>query len=150
MTPSLMRVGHIFTSSDTAWMIHALQPVAFLMIENVNILMEEDFMVAPKADGQHVLLLCEENSFDLYLIHPGSPLPTTLDGRYVGPRDKSTGFVLKAEFVRVGMNTSFILAFDALAMEADIELDGKTFKAWDCLSLGDNVPTLEIRHELLT
>jgi hypothetical protein len=41
-------------------LIKAVQTVAFLTNENANILNEE-----PKADGQRVLLLCEQSSFDI-------------------------------------------------------------------------------------
>jgi SAM-dependent methyltransferase len=128
-------------------MIAAVPPVAFLTKFNVKTLKEQEYMVAPKADGQRVLLLCEQSSFDLYLIHPPSKIPTRLNGRYVGPKQKSTGFLIDAEVVKVGMNTSWILAFDILSMEADIELDGKKFKAW---LRRDSAPSLQVRHELLT
>jgi hypothetical protein len=142
-----MNNGNTFKSCDNAWMLAALQPVVFLTKENVSILEEHEYMVAPKADGQRALLLCEQNTFDVYLIHPHQA-PARLTGRYVGPRQKSTGFLIDAEVVKIGINTSWILAFDILSMEADITLDGKTYNAWD-LHLRDRVPALEKRHELL-
>jgi hypothetical protein len=142
-----MNNGNTFKSYDNAWMLAALQPVAFLTKENVSILEKHEYMVTPKADGQRALLLCEQNTFDVYLIHPHQP-PSRLIGRYVGPRQKSAGFLIDAEVVKIGMNTSWILAFDILSMEADISLDGKTYNAWD-LDHEDNVPPLEKRHELL-
>ena len=64
-------------------LIKAVQTVAFLTNENANILNE-----GPKADGQRVLLLCEQSSFDI--VSPPSKIPTQLNGKYVGPKDMST------------------------------------------------------------
>ena len=77
------RRGNTFAITDLEWMLSALQPVYFLTMENVRILKEHEYMVAPKADGQRALLLCEQR--DVYLINPSPLSHSQLHGRYVGP-----------------------------------------------------------------
>ncbi|CAB9506434.1 mRNA cap guanine-N7 methyltransferase [Seminavis robusta] len=143
------RIGDSFRSSDTDWMKQLVTPVSFLTRENVEWLETLDYVVSPKADGQRMLLLCEQQTFELYLVHPSSSLPPIkLNGKYFGPRLKSAGFLLDAEVVEVG-TSRWILAFDVLAMEADMEFDGHRFKAWDQGMGSYDVPCLKERHRLL-
>jgi len=129
--------------SDLEWMVSALQPVHYLTMENVRILKEQEYMVAPKADGQRALLLCEQ--CDVYLINPSPLSHSQLHGRYVGPRQQ--GFLIDAEVVMVG-NTRWILAFDILSMEEGFDHQGTFYPAWD-VPLRYRVPSLEVRHGIL-
>ena len=137
------RRGDTFAISDSEWMLSALQPVYFLTMENVRILKKKKYMVAPKADGQRALLLCEQR--DVYLINPSPLSHSQLHGRYVGPRQQ--GFLIDAEVVMVG-NTRWILAFDILSMEEGFDHHGTFYPAWD-VPLRDRVPSLEVRHGIL-
>ena len=82
--------------------------------DDIQILQDNHYLVGPKADGYHAMLLYNSDLSTFHLISD-SHLPQRIDGTYEG--EKAISFLLEAEVITTTTGSREILVYDICAID---------------------------------